>query len=121
MRSQRPPTLLIASVLLLVGCNGSSNSNNTGTSNGGVPGGYSASPTNAKDSVSAAEFAVAEQSKQGTPLKLISIRSVKTQIVAGYNLEMIMIVSDGQRELTAQATVYTDLSQVRSLSNWIWM
>ena len=110
-------TTLCAGLLLAAGCTQSTNSN----SNAPLPGGYSTESTPSADAIAAAEFAVAEQSKTIAGLKLSSIDSVKTQVVAGRNFELVLKVVDGGIAKTARAIVYTDLTDAKSLTSWVWL
>lgn len=110
-------TTLCAGLLLAAGCTQSSNSN----SNVPIPGGYSAESTQSADVIAAAEFAVAEQSKSIVGLKLRSIESVQTQVVAGRNFELVLKVVNGGIAKTARAVVYIDLTDTKSLTSWVWL
>jgi Cystatin domain len=85
-----------------------------------LPGGFSSISISSREAIAAAEFAVSEQSKRGPTLKLSSIESAKTQVVAGTNVDLELTVLDGAVEKAARARVYNDLSQKQTLSTWVW-
>ncbi len=74
-----------------------------------TPGGYSAANRSDPEVIAAAEFAVADQSKLGPVLKLVSIQSASTQVVAGRNTQLYLIVDDAGVKKPAEVIVYTDL------------
>ena len=108
---------ILAGLLWIAGCNNAPNPNN----NSQLPGGYSESSNESEEVTAAAQFAIEEQSKAIPGLTLKSIESAKTQVVAGTNIELILNVIDAGQSKTARAIVYTDLSQTRSLSSWVWL
>ena len=93
-----------------------------------VPGGYSPAPLKSKDVVKAARFAVAAQAMSATngpALKLKSVSSAETQIVAGTNYRLVLVVKEGpdKKERTAEAVVWWQpwrTPDPYQLSSWKW-
>ena len=83
-----------------------------------IVGGYSVSPIDDADIVKAAEFAVAEKSKAGVSFKLTSVKTAKSQVVAGMNYQMSLVVDEAGTEKTANVVVYQDLKGEMSLTSW---
>lgn len=87
-------------------------------------GGYIAIRTTDPRATAAAAFAVGERSKStGAKVSVVSIRSAKSQVVAGVNYQLCMLVSvkepnaEAYQELVV-AVVYQNLQQKYSLSSW---
>jgi hypothetical protein len=90
-----------------------------------IVGGYKKIATNAAEVVSAAEFAVKEQTRKGgSPVKLISVEAAESQLVQGMNYRMCLqvkiedevnnvVVTQGVR-----VVVYRDLRKKYSLTKW---
>ena len=70
--------------------------------------------------VSAANFAVKKQSEKqkNTPLKLISIEKAEKQVVAGMNYRMCLSVNSNKKMTQATATVYQNIKNEFSLTEW---
>lgn len=85
-----------------------------------VPGGYSPISVKDKSVIAAAKFAVLEQSKKGKPIKLSSITTAHSQVVAGMNYRLELKVEEAGVARVAIATVYQDLKQVLLLTDWTW-
>ena len=81
-------------------------------------GGYSKASVDDANVMAAAEFAVAEESKKGTKFGLKSIYSAETQVVAGTNYKLVMIVDEGDTEKTVEVVVYEDLRKSLSVASW---
>jgi hypothetical protein len=84
------------------------------------PGGYSPISVKNKSVIAAAKFAVLEQSKKGKAIKLSSITTAYSQIVAGTNYQLELKVEEAGVARQATVTVYEDLKQVLSLTDWTW-
>lgn len=86
------------------------------------PGGWS--PAESRDSqvVQAARFALAEQIRRThNPLKLLAIKHVRQQVVAGMNYSMNLLVqSEGQRRLII-AVVWAKPDGSMELTRWHWV
>jgi Aspartic acid proteinase inhibitor len=88
-------------------------------------GGYKKTAANAPEVVSAAEFAVKEQTRKGgSSIRLISVEAAESQLVQGMNYRLCMqveiedevnnvIVTQGVRVI-----VYRDLKKKYALSKW---
>jgi hypothetical protein len=61
---------------------------------------------------------VTEESKKGTKVSLKSISSAETQIVAGTNYKLVMVVDEGGTEKDVEVVVYEDLQQSMSVTSW---
>lgn len=85
-----------------------------------VPGGYSPISVKNKSVIAAANFAVLEQSKKGKAIKLSSITTAHSQVVAGMNYRLELKVEEAGVARVAIATVYQDLKQVLLLTDWTW-
>ena len=85
-----------------------------------IVGGYGETSTSNERVVEAAKFAVAAQSKmqKGDQLKLVSILNAEQQVVAGINYRMCLALTSNNAPEQASATVYLDLQNKFSLSNW---
>lgn len=83
-----------------------------------VAGGYSKASVDDAKVTAAAEFAVTEESKKGAKFSLKSIASAETQVVAGTNYKLTLVVDDGGTEKTVEVVVYEDLQQAMSLTSW---
>lgn len=81
-------------------------------------GGYSAISSDSAEVKAAAEFAVAEESKKGTKIELKSITSAESQVVAGTNYKLNIVVEEGDTEKTVEVVIYQDLPQVMSVTSW---
>lgn len=88
--------------------------------NKSMPGSYSAAAVNDVDVVAAAEFAVAEESKKGNSLSLVSIDAAKKQVVAGMNYRVSLTVKDSGASRKAEAVIYRDIESNLSLTAWTW-
>lgn len=84
-----------------------------------VAGGYSKAAVDDAKVTAAAEFAVTEESKKGTKISLKSISSAETQVVAGMNYKLVIVVDEGGTEKTVEATIYEDLQQIMSVTSWL--
>ncbi|NVO05645.1 MAG: hypothetical protein HXX19_06750 [Rhodoferax sp.] len=87
-----------------------------------LPGGWSAAPSRDVQVVKAARFAVAEQTRQTQmPVKLLAIKHVRQQVVAGMNYSMNLLVqSEGQRRLVI-AVVWAKPDGSMELTRWHWV
>jgi hypothetical protein len=87
-----------------------------------VAGGWS--PIASKDDqvIRSARFAVQEQARQSrTELKLLSIKHVRQQVVAGSNFSMnLMVNSEGKRRLVI-AVVWVNPDGSMQLTRWHWV
>lgn len=81
-------------------------------------GGYSNASIDDEKVRIAAEFAAAEESKKGIKISLKSISSAETQVVAGTNYKLVMVVDAGGTEKTVEVVVYEDLQQSMTVSSW---
>jgi len=68
----------------------------------------------------AARFAV-ENAPQGRKLRLERILSLETQVVAGLNFKIRLLVADGGRTRTAAATVWQKPGGQLALTAWEWL
>ena len=84
-----------------------------------VAGGYSKAAVDDPKVTAAAEFAVTEESKKGTKISLKSISSAETQVVAGTNYKMAIVIDADGTEKTAEVVVYEDLQQSMSVTSWM--
>lgn len=83
-------------------------------------GGWADASTGDEAVVAAAEFAAREQSKNGKPITVQSIKSAKQQVVAGMNYQVELSVDEAGQPRNAEAIVYQDLQQTHSLTSWTW-
>ena len=83
-----------------------------------VVGGYSKAAVDEPKVTAAAEFAVTEESKKGTKISLKSISSAETQVVAGTNYKLVIVIDADGTEKTAEVVVYEDLQQSMSVTSW---
>jgi hypothetical protein len=111
--------------IILCGCASENASENSATSEStetlegsAIPGGYSTIASDNSEVTAAAEFAVAEESKKGTKLELKSITSAESQVVAGTNYKLNIVVDEGGTEKAVEVVVYQDLQQVLSVTSW---
>ena len=84
-----------------------------------VVGGYSKAKVDDVKVTAAAEFAVTEESKKGTKISLKSISSAETQVVAGTNYKLVMVIDEAGAEKTVEVVVYEDLQQTMSVTSWL--
>lgn len=75
------------------------------------PGGYTPAPLDSKDVAKAARFAVEARSQSltnGPALRLGRVASAETQVVAGTNYRLVLVVKEGpeKKERQAEATVW---------------
>ena len=84
-----------------------------------VAGGYSKAKVDDAKVTAAAEFAVTEESKKGTKISLKSISSAETQVVAGTNYKLVMVIDEAGAEKTVEVVVYEDLQQTMSVTSWL--
>lgn len=87
-------------------------------------GGYIAIRTTDPRAKAAADFAVGSRSKStGSAITLVSIKSAKTQVVAGANYQLCMLVSvkkpnaEAVRQFVV-AVVYQNLQEKYQLTSW---
>jgi hypothetical protein len=90
----------------------------SGADDANLVGGYSKTTVDEARLIAAAEFAVAEESKKGTKFNLKSITAAETQVVAGTNYKLRILVDDKGTEKTVEVVVYEDLQQTRTLTSW---
>jgi hypothetical protein len=83
-----------------------------------IAGGYSKTTVDDARMIAAAEFAVAEESKKGPKINLKSITTAETQVVAGTNYKLRILVDDNGTEKTVEVVVYEDLQQTITLTSW---
>lgn len=90
-----------------------------------IVGGYKKIATNAPEVVSAAEFAVKEQTRKGgSAVRLISVEAAESQLVQGMNYRLCLqveIEDEVNNVVVTQgvkAIVYRDLKKKYSLSRW---
>jgi Aspartic acid proteinase inhibitor len=83
-----------------------------------IAGGYSAVSNSDETVIEAANFAVETQAQKDDTLELISIERAERQIVAGSNYRMCLSVKSNGKEEQASATVYLNLQNQFSLSEW---
>jgi hypothetical protein len=86
------------------------------------PGGWSAAQSRDDQVVRAAHFALAEKVRQTqSPLKLLAIKHVRQQVVAGMNYSMnLLVLSEGQRRLVI-AVVWAKPDGSMELTRWHWV
>ena len=60
-----------------------------------------------------------EESKKGTKISLKSISSAETQVVAGTNYKLVMVIDEAGAEKTVEVVVYEDLQQTMSVTSWL--
>ena len=87
-----------------------------------IPGGWVSVSTRDDRVITAARFAIAEQSRQlNTGLKLLAIKHARHQVVAGNNFSMnLMILSEGKRRLVI-AVVWVKPDGTQELTRWHWV
>jgi len=91
-------------------------------------GGYTASPSNSKDVLKAARFALEARSKASTnapALRFVKVEKAETQVVAGTNYRLQIQVREGKdkAERTAQAVVWWQpwrTPDPYQLTSWTW-
>ncbi|MFN2416047.1 MAG: GerMN domain-containing protein [Pyrinomonadaceae bacterium] len=84
-----------------------------------IAGGYGERPTNDRDVVAAAAFAVRERARQTRRrVTLLSITSAEAQVVAGMNYRLVMNVREGREEGHVTAIVHRSLRRRLSLESW---
>jgi hypothetical protein len=84
-----------------------------------VAGGYRAVSVADPEIVSAARFAVREESRrEGRPISLLAIKRAETQVVAGLNYRLRLSVRVKGVIQEVSAVVYQSLKNTRSLSGW---
>lgn len=81
-------------------------------------GGYSETSKTDKTVVEAATFAVETQAQKDDTLELVSIERAERQIVAGSNYRLCLAVKSNGKAEQASTTVYLDLQNEFSLSEW---
>jgi hypothetical protein len=81
-------------------------------------GGYSKVNVDDAQVIAAADFAVEAESKKGTKFILKSITAAESQVVAGRNYKLRILVDDNGTEKTVEVVVYEDLQQTRTLTSW---
>lgn len=92
------------------------------------PGGYTAAPADSKDVLKAARFAVEAHAKSltnGPALGLARVTSAETQVVAGTNYRLVLVVKQGKEreERRAEAVVWWQPWRTPDpyhLSSWAW-
>ena len=111
--------LFASSLPLLAGCSEDSVKDDAAKSpDQAIVGSYSESPVDDADVIKAAEFAVSEKSKAGVSFELKSIKSAKSQVVAGMNYQITLVVDEAGTEKTVNVVVYRDLKGAMSLTSW---
>jgi hypothetical protein len=84
-----------------------------------VAGGYSEAPQTDRDVISAAQFAIAKESrKKGVRVTLVSIEHAERQVVAGLNYKLCLRVKIKGKTQDVTTIVYQNLKQKYSLSSW---
>ncbi len=86
---------------------------------GRMVGGYNSAAKTDETVVDAARFAVAAQAEQDATLELVGIERAERQIVAGSNYRLCLSVKSKNKREQATATVYLNLQNEFSLSEWI--
>lgn len=92
------------------------------------PGGYTAAPADSKDVLKAARFAVEAHAKSltnGPALGLERVASAETQVVAGTNYRLVLVVKHGKerQQRRAEAVVWWQpwrTPDPYQLSSWAW-
>jgi cystatin-C len=92
------------------------------------PGGYTAAPAKSKDVVKAARFAVEAHARSltnGPALALERIASAESQVVAGTNYRLLLVVREGRekKERSAEAVVWWQpwrTPDPYQLTSWTW-
>lgn len=87
-----------------------------------APGGWTSVPFRDERVLPIAKFAVLEQVRQsGSALKLLSVKHVRHQVVAGSNFSMnLMVLSEGKRHLVI-AVVWVKPDGSMQLTRWHWV
>jgi len=90
-----------------------------------IAGGYMQADVKHKDVIAAAGFAATTQGKkQKSAIKVVSIKTAKTQIVAGINYQVCMEISAKKKSAKTAAkqfvtaVVYRNLQNKYSLTSW---
>ena len=83
-----------------------------------IVGGYKEISKTDETAVAAANFAVKTQAQKDASLKLVSIETIKRQIVAGSNYQMCLVVNSGNKQQQATAMVYHNLQNQFQLTSW---
>ena len=87
-----------------------------------VPGGFREADVKSKEVVAAAEAAVkAQRLSEKGKLDLAAVLKAESQVVAGvnYKLKLLLAVDGGTRE--ADAVVWSKLDRTYQLSSWKWL
>jgi len=84
-----------------------------------MAGGYQEASKTDETVIGAANFAVQTQAQQDATLELVTIERAEQQVVAGMNYRLCLSVKSKNKPATATATVYLDLENEFSLSEWI--
>jgi hypothetical protein len=87
-----------------------------------VAGGWTSVSSQDETVVKAARFAVQEQVRQShSPIKFISIKHARQQVVAGSNISMnLMVMAEGKKRLVI-AVVWAKLDGSMELTRWHWV
>ena len=86
-----------------------------------MPGGSSPVPTDGPAVKKAAETAVLLQAKKtGEPLKLLSIKKAKQQVVAGINYELMLEINRNGQQTTAMVIVWAKLDGSYQVTEGRW-
>ncbi|MFO0927787.1 MAG: cystatin domain-containing protein [Gemmataceae bacterium] len=86
---------------------------------GQPPGAYRPISPNSKEVMKVAKFAVAERSKT-EKMSLVKIVSAQSQVVAGLNYKIVLLVRVDDKVRKAEAEVWAKLDQTMELTDWQW-
>jgi len=87
-----------------------------------IAGGWTSVPSQEESVVQAARFSLQEQTRQShSPVKLLSIKHARQQLVAGSSFSMnLMVLSEGKKRL-AIAVVWLKSDGSMELTRWHWI
>ena len=86
-----------------------------------IPGGWSSvAVDDARVKIAAQQAVAAQASVEGTALKLVAIEDAQRQVVAGINYKLKLLVTKGDRQQRANATVWGKLDGTYELTAWAW-
>jgi hypothetical protein len=117
---KRKLTMLLIAVIAITALNNSSRVTCRATTpQKQIAGGYSETPTDDRDAVAAAHFAIQKERQQlHARISLVSIKRAEVQVVAGLNYRLCMTVKVKGKTRDVTVVVYKNLKQKYSLTSW---
>ena len=87
-----------------------------------IPGGWVSVSSRDEQVITAARYALLEQSRQSqSDIKLLAVKHARQQVVAGSNFSMnLMVLSEGKKRL-AIAVVWSKPDGSMELTRWHWV